>query len=132
MCGVARHVLCLTPQVFIRAENQHVYDRDKGTFRKYEEWILDTEGINLEQVRASLSACFAPPCPHLAQFGVPSCRVPCVQPTRTPTHAQSQVLAFEGVDPQRTISNSIIEVLEVLGIEVRRSGRRAVKQVAQG
>ncbi len=55
--------------------------RDAGKFRKYEEWILDTEGINLEQV-----------------------------------------LAFEGVDPRRTMSNSIIEVLEVLGIEVRWGG----------
>lgn len=55
--------------------------RDAGKFRKYEEWILDTEGINLEQV-----------------------------------------LAFEGVDPRRTMSNSIIEVLEVLGIEVRGRG----------
>mgnify|MGYP001807108159 CR=1 FL=1 len=63
--------------MFIRAENQHVYDKEKGAFRKYEEWILDTEGINLEQV-----------------------------------------LAFEGVDSRRTMSNSIIEVLEVLGIEV--------------
>ncbi|GLI67975.1 hypothetical protein VaNZ11_012311 [Volvox africanus] len=67
-------------KVFIRAENQHIYDRERGMFRKYEEWILDTEGINLEQV-----------------------------------------LAFEGVDPRRTMSNSIIEVLEVLGIEAARA-----------
>lgn len=30
------------------------------------------------------------------------------------------VMAFDGVDSSRTVSNSIIEVFEVLGIEVRR------------
>ncbi|KAG2453789.1 hypothetical protein HYH02_001998 [Chlamydomonas schloesseri] len=78
-------------KVFIRAENQHVYDKDKGAFRKYEEWILDTEGINLEQV-----------------------------------------LAFEGVDSRRTMSNSIIEVLEVLGIEAARAALfKEVRNVIQ-
>ncbi|KAG2501690.1 hypothetical protein HYH03_000192 [Edaphochlamys debaryana] len=78
-------------KVFIRAENQHVYDKEKGMFKKYEEWVLDTEGINLEQV-----------------------------------------LAFEGVDSSRTMSNSIIEVLEVLGIEAARAALlKEVRNVIQ-
>ncbi len=128
MAAPARHGLRARRQVFIRAENQHVYDRDKGTFRKYEEWILDTEGINLEQVGTGPRAAprQAPQqdarsqsitqCEHLPS--VPHPAVVLHEPSFSVGH-RPQVLAFEGVDPQRTISNSIIEVLEVLGIEVR-------------
>uniref|UniRef100_A0A453DLJ3 DNA-directed RNA polymerase n=1 Tax=Aegilops tauschii subsp. strangulata TaxID=200361 RepID=A0A453DLJ3_AEGTS len=67
-------------KVFIKKGKVNKFDEKEG-FKGEEEWMLDTEGVNL-----------------LA------------------------VMCHEDVDPSRTTSNHLIEVIEVLGIEaVRRS-----------
>lgn len=67
-------------RVFIRAEKSKVYNEDEGVFKEREEYLLDTEGVNLRTVMS--------------------------QP---------------GVDFTRTVSNHLIEVLEVLGVEAVRA-----------
>ncbi|WZZ10025.1 hypothetical protein YC2023_095946 [Brassica napus] len=67
-------------KVFIKQVRKSKFDEDEG-FKTSEEWMLDTEGVNL-----------------LA------------------------VMCHEDVDPKRTTSNHLIEIIEVLGIEaVRRA-----------
>ncbi|KAL0872475.1 hypothetical protein Bca101_022180 [Brassica carinata] len=67
-------------KVFIKQVRKSKFDEEEG-FKTTEEWMLDTEGVNL-----------------LA------------------------VLCHEDVDPKRTTSNHLIEIMEVLGIEaVRRA-----------
>ena len=38
-------------KVFMRQETATKYDEATGCFRKEKEWVLDTDGCNLEQVR---------------------------------------------------------------------------------
>ena len=67
-------------RVFIRAEKSKAFDEQDGTFKEREEYLLDTEGVNLREV-----------------------------------------LCQDGVDYTRTLSNHLIEVLDVLGIEAVRA-----------
>eukprot|EP00178_Gracilaria_changii_P002976 TRINITY_DN1436_c0_g1_i1.p1 TRINITY_DN1436_c0_g1~~TRINITY_DN1436_c0_g1_i1.p1 ORF type:complete len:1836 (-),score=205.39 TRINITY_DN1436_c0_g1_i1:2057-7564(-) len=66
-------------KVFMRKSRQTYVDNATGTFKTKEEWVLDTDGVNL-----------------LA------------------------VMAHEDVDHTRTLSNDIVEIFEVLGIEAVR------------
>jgi DNA-directed RNA polymerase II subunit RPB1 len=69
-------------KVYMREENVNRYNVETGKFEKSKEWILDTDGINL-----------------------------------------NQILSIDGVNAELTVSNDIVEILQVLGIE---AGRQAL------
>ena len=75
-------------KVFLREAKRTYYDEAKGTFKTGQEWVLDTEGVNLMEVM---------------------------------THID--------VDHTRTVSNDILEVVSVLGIE---AGRNALLKELRG
>jgi len=76
-------------KVFMREEVVSRYNEQVGDFSRHKEWVLDTDGCNLEEVL--------------------------------------QVLE---VDSQRTSSNDVVEIMQVLGVEgVRRALLREVRAV---
>lgn len=66
-------------KVFMRQSKEKFVNEATGTYEEREEWVLDTEGVNL-----------------------------------------AAVLAHEEVDSSRTISNDVVEIFTVLGIEAAR------------
>lgn len=66
-------------KVFMRKAKEKKLDAVSGVFKEHEEWVLDTEGVNL-----------------------------------------AAVMAHEMVDHKRTMSNDVVEIFQVLGIEAAR------------
>lgn len=64
---------------------------EEGQFKPIQEWILETDGVNLLQVSAP----------------------PCILPSLPFIFFLPQVLSEPSVDPVRTTSNHIVEIFQV-------------------
>jgi len=80
-------------KVSMRAKKRNVYNSEKDLFENITEWVLDTDGTNLQKI-----------------------------------------LANPNVDPERTYSNDIYEIYEILGIEAARNAlyREFMEVVGEG
>ena len=94
-------------------------------FRNENTWVLDTEGTNLLDV----SRC--PSHPKHILTGWITClalqrrsllvRMHCYGGWHTDMDLSTQVMSHPGVDYTRTVSNHIIDIIDVLGIEAARA-----------
>lgn len=73
---------------------KRIYINEEGQFKAIQEWILETDGVNLLKV----SWIYHNECPQFKKILV---------------SFKSQVLSEPSVDPIRTTSNHIVEIFQV-------------------
>ncbi|KAF2006667.1 beta and beta-prime subunits of DNA dependent RNA-polymerase [Amniculicola lignicola CBS 123094] len=106
-------------------KDQEEEEQDEQWMRKIEKHLLDdvnlrgVRGVERAFIRTELQICNEDDGSIFLKKTDPRCNEWILDTTGT---ALADVLAVEGVDAQRTYSNSFIEILAVLGIEAARAG----------